>query len=410
MHIPSERVYSEMRSEAASLWIVPANDGEEIAILIKAPSSSIKALVAGCELELVFGKLNEYLCNGVRIHDMPDAPILISGAQRNVEEHHALLRLLNDLTAPVFLFNEMDVCLACTNLTITESDAARIKNSLGDISSIYTGDFTGECSHALDCFCYSTDQTQTYPDVSVIPLQFVEVGLESWRINNNNFIGIRENHSVVIDDKNEGEIFERAIWASLESVFPLNIFKSPQVIIGKKARELTDVLAFHQYGSILIESKDLSVLQAGFERDQERRTNGVKKQISKAIKQLVGACNAVKSGNDVYDSKGNIINIVRDKPFHCVILITEMMHWGDWEKIEQEIMQAMKSTGSFFNLVDLREFITLLKGSSGRAELLDYNLIERCKSFVKCGSVHLRSQIAPNNALQPTPKSGAAEF
>lgn len=406
MHIPSERVYSEMRSEAASLWIVPANDGDEIAILIKAPSSSIKALIAGCELELVLGKINEYLCNGVRIHDMPDAPILISGAQRNIEEHRALFRLLKDLTAPVFLFNEMDVCLAWTNLTITASDATRIKKNIGDISTIYVGDFTSDCSHALDSFCYSTDQTQTYPDATLIPLEFIEVGLEPWRINNNSFIGIRESHSVVIDDKNEGEIFERAIWASLESVFPFNIHKSPQVRIGNKVRELTDVLAFHQYGSILIESKDLSVLQAGFERDQRRRTNGVKKQISKAIKQLVGACNALKNGNEVIDSKGDIVNLVRDQPYHCIILITEMMHWGEWKEIEQELMEAMKSTGAFFNLVDLREFITLLKGSSGRAESLDYNLMERCKSFVNCGSVHLRSQIAPNNALQSTPKSG----
>ncbi|WP_149331787.1 nuclease-related domain-containing protein [Halopseudomonas laoshanensis] len=410
MHIPSERVYSEMRSEAASLWIVPANEGEEIAILIKAPSSSIKALIAGCTLEFLFGKHNEYLCNGVRIHDMPDAPILISGAQRNNEEHRALLRLLNDLTGPVFLFNEMDVCLAWTNLTITESDASRLKESIGESSSIYTGNFTSDCSHALDCFCYSADQTKTYPGASLIPLELVGPGLEPWRINNNSFIGIRENHSLVIDEKNEGEIFERAIWASLESVFPFNIYKNPKVIIGKKTRELTDILAFHQYGSILIEAKDLSVFQAGFVRDQERRTNGVKKQISKAIKQLIGSINAVKSGSDIFDSRGDSVDIVRDQPFHCIILITEMMHWGEWNEIEKEIVEAMRSTGSFFNLLDLREFITLLKGSSGRAELLDYNLMERCKAFVECGSVHLRSQIAPNNTLQPTPKSGASEL
>lgn len=97
--------------------------------------------------------------------------------------------------------------------------------------------------------------------------------------------------------------------------------------------------------------------------------------------------------------RGGLVTIVRDKPLHCIILITEMMHWGNWEKIEQEILEAIKSTSSFFNLIDLREFITLLKGSSGRAELLDYNLMERCKSFVKSGTIHIRTQITPNKAL-----------
>lgn len=81
MHLPSERVYREMRSEEASLWFVPANGGEEPALLIKAPSSAIKALIAGCPLHLIFGRKEHYLSIGVRILDMPDAPIMISGSQ-----------------------------------------------------------------------------------------------------------------------------------------------------------------------------------------------------------------------------------------------------------------------------------------------------------------------------------------
>lgn len=77
MHLPSARVYREMRSEEASLWFVPANGGEELAFLIKAPSSAIKALIAGCPLRLLFGRNGPYLSAGVRILDMPDAPIMV---------------------------------------------------------------------------------------------------------------------------------------------------------------------------------------------------------------------------------------------------------------------------------------------------------------------------------------------
>lgn len=403
MHLPSERVYKEMRSENASLWIVPANGGDELALLIKAPSSAIKALIAGCPLHLLFGRKGPYLSTGVRILDMPDAPILISGSQREAEEHQALSRLLLERRTPAFLFNEMDVCLAWTNLELTESDASRVAEILDQQPDLYSGPFTPECSHALDCFCYSADPTHTYSGASTIPLVSIQASLEPWRASNVSFIGFRGHHTITIDNQNEGEMFERAIWASLESVFPLTLYKSAQVKIGNKTRELTDVLAFYEYGSFLIEAKDLSVLQAGYERDQERRTKGVQKQIKKAITQLTGACKAITRGDRVFDATGEELNIVRDKPAHCIVLITELMHWGDWGEIEAQLIKAMQSTGAFFHLIDLREFITLLKGSSGKAPLLDYNLMERCKVFAQNGSVHIRSQMAPNPSLKPTP-------
>lgn len=397
MHLPSERVYKEMRSENASLWIVPANGGDELALLIKAPSSAIKALVAGCPLQLLFGKKGPYLSTGVRILDMPDAPMLISGIQREPEEHQALARLLIDKQAPMFLFNEMDVCLAWTNLTISPAEASQVALLIEQKPDLYVGAFSPECSNALDCFCYSSDSSHTYTGAVQIPLVTIGASLEPWRVNNISFVGIRGHHTITIDDQNEGEIFERAIWASLESVFPWTLHKGAQVKIGEKLREFTDVLAYHEYGSFLIEAKDLSVIQAGYERDQERRTKGVQKQIKKAIGQLMGACNALARGDLVFAATGEELDIVRDKPPHCIVLITELMHWGDWNDIERSLMEAMKSTGAFFHLLDLREFIVLLKGSAGKAPLLDYNLMERCKVFAKNGSVHIRSQMAPKS-------------
>ena len=61
MHIPSERIYSQMRAEVASIWYVPANDGEEVSLLIKAPTPTLKALIMGCPIHLLFGKKDTYL-------------------------------------------------------------------------------------------------------------------------------------------------------------------------------------------------------------------------------------------------------------------------------------------------------------------------------------------------------------
>jgi hypothetical protein len=400
MHLPSERVYKEMRSENGSLWIVPANDGDELALLIKAPSSAIKALIAGCQMQLLFGRKGPYLSAGVRILDIPDAPMLISGVQRETEEHQSLARLLIDRQTPVFLFNEMDVCLAWTNLEISAANASRVVELIDQEPKLYVGRFSTECSHALDCFCYSSDPTQTYPGAVQIPLVIIDVSLESWRVNNVSFVGVRGHQTITINHQNEGEMFERAIWGSLESVFPFTIHKGAQVKIGDKLREFTDVLAYHEYGSFLIEAKDLSVLQAGYERDQNRRTKGIQKQIKKAIDQLEGACKALARGDRIFAVTGEELDVVRDKPAHCIVLITELMHFGDWEEIETNLIRAMLSTGAFFHLLDLSEFIVMLKGSSGNALLLDYNLMERCKSFAKNRSVHIRSRIAPTTLAQ----------
>lgn len=397
MHLPSTRVQKEMSSEEAAIWFVPANSGEELALLIKAPSSCIKALVAGCLLKLLFGRKQSFLNVGVRILDMPDAPVLISGAQRQCEEHEALAKTINERKIPVFLFNEMDVCLAWSNLEISEDSAEKISNHVGDVSTLYAGPFTDECSLALDCFCYSVDSTHTYPNAVEITLIEVDVIIEPWRINNVSFVGVRDYHTIAINDKDEGEMFERTIWASLESVFPLTLYKSPLVKIGEKTREFTDVLAFHEFGSFLIEAKDLSVLQAGYGRDQQRRTNGVKKQTKKAITQLVGAANALKRGDLITDISGNSLAVIRNQPAHCIVLITELTHWGDWSGIEQKLMEAMCSTSAFFHILDLREFISILKASSGNAARFDYNLIERCQSFAKSGSVHMRGRMAPKS-------------
>lgn len=392
MHIPSERVCHEMRSEEASLWYVPANGGDELAFLIKAPTSSIKALIAGCSMKLFFGKKDAYLCIGVQILDMPDAPIFISGLQKEVEEHSSLIRALKERTFPVFLFNEMDICLAWTNIELAEKDIYEILDFLQPESQLYTGPFTMDASHALDCFCYSVDNTDTYQGAHTIPTCEINVILEQWRTSQNHFYSVSGSHAITIDEKNEGEIFERTVWASLESVFPMTLYKSPQVQIGSKTRELTDVLSFYSYGSFLIEAKDLSVLNSGYNRDQERRTAGVQKQVKKAIAQLIGASKAFKRGEAIFESNGTELNVDRQHPSHCIVLITELMHHGDWKEIEIQLFEAMKQTGSFFHLLDLRELIALLKESSGKAELFDYNLMQRCKLFVEKQSVFIRSE------------------
>lgn len=215
------------------------------------------------------------------------------------------------------------------------------------------------------------------------------------------FAGVHDHHTITLDDLDEGAVLEKAVWASLESVFPLTLQKSPQVKVGDKLRELTDVLAFHQYGAFLIEAKDLSVLRAGTERTRERRVKGTQKQAKTAVEQLIGASKALKRGEKITDQRGKTLTPVLGQPLHCIVLLTELMHEGDWSELEARLLQAMIETGDFFHVLDLRELVILLKASSGKPELLDYNLMQRCERFVDTGTIHIRSR--------PAPKPGRAE-
>lgn len=391
MHIPSYRVNEEMKSEIASLWYVPANDGKETAFLIKCYTPTVKALIKGCGLKLYFGKCGKFLCTGVKIQDIPDSPVIISGIQRNIEEHQALIQSIKEKLFPLFLFNEMDICHAWANIELFDEDALSLIEFLGNPDDLYVGDFNKEASSALDCFQFTLDNDLSFKEAYKIPVIEITPKIYDWTTNRHYFYGNDGFQEIEISEIDEGGNFENTIYSALGAVFKCNLFRNPQVKSGNKIRELTDILAYHKYGSFLIECKDLSVIQAGYERNQNRRLAGIQQQISKAIKQLTGAAKAFLKGEKIYNSEGKEISVSRKIPPHCIILITELMHSGDWDAIVNQLIDAMNITNAFFHVIDLQELINILKICSGKAEKIDYNLIERCKLCLEKRSIHIRT-------------------
>jgi hypothetical protein len=273
-------------------------------------------------------------------------------------------------------------------------------NFLTSHGDFYCGDFTPDTSSALDSFCVTIDPTQEIPGAKTIESIEIPIAHEPWTSNSISFIGMNDLQTIVLEDRDEGAVLERIVWASLESVFPLTLHKSPSVTIGAKTRELTDVLAFYEYGSFLIEAKDLSIFISGTHRKRERRAKGTQKQALGAIEQLVGAAKAVKRGETVTDHNGRVLPLVVDKPLHCIVLLTELMHEGDWSEVEKALRKASLETGDFFHAFDLRELITLLKIGHGSPYRFDYNLIERWKCFIKSGNILIRSRPASGDGVK----------
>jgi hypothetical protein len=284
----------------------------------------------------------------------------------------------------------MDVCVAWSDGRLTNQDSKNLSGFIAVPQGFYVGVFTEQASSALDSFCLATDST--LPQLDIPDIEIIEVSVEHgpWTSNTVHFIGEHDVQSIILDDHDEGAVLEKVTWASLESVFRHNLHKSPQVHYGETHRELTDVIASYQYGTFLFEAKDLSIFAAGTTRTRIRRVLGIQKQTKTAIGQLVGASKKAKRGEKITDFGGNNLPLVLDKPFHCIVLLSDLMPEGDWDEVVALLCDAMIETRDFFHVLDLSELINILKGSNGKAELLDYNLMERHKAFVEHRSVHIR--------------------
>jgi hypothetical protein len=384
-----------MRSEDASIWFLPSTDNNPV-ILIKASTPILKSIVSGSPVELLFGKENadigRYLCTGVLVKDAIP-PVFFYGLQRRTEEHESLLSILRMVETSIFLFNELDICVAWTKAIFDKELRDQVSEFVGSCSELYVGEFNEIGSHFLDNFGYTLDETLYLPDLKKIQHVSLLGKFMAWKFINNFFVGLGDRSKLCLKDKDEGKGFEDSIWSSLECVFPSAIFKRPIVLCNGGERELTDVVTYYKYGSFLIEAKALSITSECLERSIERRLNGIQKQVKKGIAQLVGAVKNVKSGCIIKDYRGNILDFNRGIPPHCIVLVSELVHSGDWYKVETQLFEAMKTTKCFFHVLDLSDFMRYLKGSKGTPEFLDYNLIKRAELFAKKRSIHMRSCI-----------------
>lgn len=122
----------------------------------------------------------------------------------------------------------------------------------------------------------------------------------------------------------------------------------------------------------------------------EKKVKGLQKQISTGIAQLVGAVKKINSGVQVYDKNLKEIKFERREFPHCIVLVSELLPFGDWKQTELEMLSAMCETRIYLNVMDLREFMQYVGYARGSADSLNLMLIERVEAFVKNETIHLR--------------------
>jgi hypothetical protein len=387
-----ERIYNELKHERSGLWYISDEYGSKI--ILKIPSNVARSFINGCPIEFLFGKDNKQsppiLHIGVRIYDDPVHFVSISQINRFKDEHRSLKRIMELKNVVMQVYTELNACVATVNVAIEQQEATRVLQLMGNIEDLYVGEFGQTATESLNCFDFTFDPSRKLPGVHEIEKEVISCTLSDFRIIESHFVGANEVGRISIANKNEGEIFEQQVWTALQSLFDFDIYRNPKVAEKNGYRELTDILAFSEYGIFLVETKAIAILNLEKERNMERKVASVQKQILKAIDQLKGAAKNIQEGVEIFSTEGKPIHFNKTLCPHCIVLVSELFPFGEWKNIVYQMFCAMVAQPMYLVVMDLKEFIRYIGFSRGDKNKLDYLLMDRVKQFTELQNIHLQ--------------------
>jgi hypothetical protein len=395
-----ERIFQELLHERAAIWYISDKSGAKI--MVKVPSSSIKALLKGCRIEFVYGRdeyQNSYIFHtGVRIYDDPLHYQSIFCAQRFLDEHLSLAKIMHLDQVEIQFYNEINVCQAYGTLRLRVQDRHDVHALQGNTKLLHKGDFDNLLSQSLDNFQFSLDNNSLFTSAPKLIETLVINGIiHNWQIVQNTFFGINEDAVIKISDSFEGKILELEAMVLMESLFGKSIWRSPQIFNKGQQRELIDILAYSEYGIFLIEAKALGIIDSAEDVSMGRKVANLKRHIAKAIRQLVGATKSITSNLPIYSQDKNEILFNRTLLLHGIVLVSDLLPFGNWDETIKALSEAMPKSKIYIHVMDMSEFARFIGYSKGDKNKFDYFLIKRIESFVENPSLAIRIDFVNDN-------------
>jgi hypothetical protein len=391
----TEIIYREIISESGGIWYISDETGSKI--LLKIPSTTIKAIIKQCKVYLLFGKeirKNLYYLNiGIKINDFEEMPFSVISTCKNDFEQNAIQNIFKLRSIYVEIFNELDICIAKSMIVINPDKRNTLLQFIDMNKPYYKSNnelTSSDAELSLNNFQYSLDEKIKSSNLKKIEVLLIQIYFNDLKIVKSTFLGYNQQAKIAFDSTDEGNLLENIALAPLQSLFDNNVYMNPLIMHKHGTRELTDVFAYYEKACFVIESKSLSILNSN-DNDIIHHTEKIKKHIKKAIKQLLGAKRVLENNIKVYDSKTkNEIHVLgKDNPLHCIVLVENIYPVGNWDEIIKIAFESIGDGNVFLNILELSEYLKLIKYSRGKIELFDYNLIERCKLFVQTKSLYI---------------------
>lgn len=369
-----EIIANQITGQDAGLWFWEKFTKK---IIVKAPTHTIKEIYQGKEIFLYI-KSEQYfsrdvLFTGLAINDFRENPAYIFGINRFKDEIKIIEKLFGEESLEIDFYNELGIAVLSAML--------RINNELRDtvLSEIRNCNIDDEdfiVEPYLDKF------QEEY--IKNRKIKHLELDIDNLKVVNNHIIG-QEVVKYTITDQDEGKLLEDKIFAALDNMFGTDLFHSPYFIRQNLKVELTDIFCFSESGVFIIETKAMSVFNVNTNITTDRRIANLHKQIRKALKQTSGVCNNLYTKEvSIYDSR-NHQEIIFDRKVcpHCIIIVDDLIPLGEhWHQILIEVFEQMIENKCYTNILDVKEFIKLVKFSNNSKYNLDYFLLERCQAVI----------------------------
>lgn len=370
-------------------------DGFEPTLLIKGDALLLKYLAKGVRTQFVVARVRgDRLLYGLLIFDDPADPAILWSIMEREEERQALFRLAEGEDCQIFLFNEFAINVAWAAMPLGLS-SSRL-GGLAASAALGSVDHAAMRSTVDQVILQARANDSSDPEMLVVDLPAVA----EWNIVKNTLITNRAGVSHLdAFDLDEGRQQERVIAWLTDNLYPSVSIDQPQVSKGKKLRELTDALLSYPLGTIIFESKALSLLNRSPLPDRPKLAKNILGHIDKAAAQLKGAIRQIKAGADIMDMSGKVQAIERTSPVHAIILIPDLQLLP--EKFGAEMMlDFITATGGYLHILDPSELLRIVQTTAElvrRSEsqmitpmmAFDSRLIVRAEHCVEVGSLHV---------------------
>lgn len=386
VHMLASHLRSEFLAvpELIRLDMAHGQNGPEPTLLIKSNSLSLKYLLRRRSLRFVLTQVGSNIAYAVEIPDDPDAPAMAWSLMALPNEALALKTLIEIPRCVVFLFNELAVSVAWTELDIrihprlaNTIDAAEFHPTLQDNDPDRIGQRLDEIRTNLEI---PGTQVLSFSDIKWHELHLKYV---------TNALGVS---SLSLFNTDEGAQQEEiAVWLT-DNLHPKGCVKSPRVQ-EKRSRELSDILISHEFGVVLIESKSLNILTRESLPDRAKLAADITKHIRKATKQLSGGIRNLRNNLAVTDLAGNLLNLPRLQPAHAIILVPDLSLLKDSTEFGFEfIYRFMNATRGFLHFLDPAELLRMVQAAEMISEdsenltkmmAFDWYLMERAKVAIR---------------------------
>lgn len=394
MFFPPESLKPEIQSQQIAVWLF--SDGSQCAVLAKLSTVAIKALSQGAKVEFRIGFTEGHyglMAIALTVHDSEDSPCVALSPIRNIKSINAVVQLTRSTGNFITLINEFDHVICHGTFTMEEGFPKKLLDGYLSIEQLYELRDYQTMNDLLDSFSHHI-YPQCYPP-SCFDMNSVSTVLTIENITNVLMMDF-EPHKVArykLGEGNEGTTQEELLALKLSILFKDKVYHSPQKIRGNKEREFVDILVLAGTYNLLISSKAMSLYETDYSKTLDRRISNLSSHAHEALGQLFGTAKSMKRNEVVRTATDKAeIDFDRTLSAHGVAIISEYLDSPTaWQECLKSVHQIYNDTGCMTQIVDVNEFLYMMKLANNSHERFAHILRTRFDAIIKNNSFSIYS-------------------